>query len=50
MTAHADPWRCGCVVCERVAATALDLVMATFAAEAAPSRPTEVVNVRGGVL
>lgn len=50
MIAHADPFRCGCPDCERHAVEALDLVMATFAAEAAPLRPTEVVTVRGGVL
>lgn len=51
MTApHADPFRCGCSDCERQAVAALDLVMATFAAEAAPLRPTEVVQVRSGVL
>jgi hypothetical protein len=47
---HADPWRCGCVDCERLAVEALDLVMATFAAEAAPFRPVEVVRVTRGVL
>lgn len=47
---HADPWRCGCPDCERIAVEAFDLVMATFAAEAAPLRPTEVVLVTSEVL
>lgn len=50
MTAEHDTWRCGCADCVREAARAFDLVLATFAAEAAPLRPTETVHVRSGVL
>lgn len=49
-----NPWRCECTdprcVHAREVTEAWDLLVATFAAEAAPLRPTETVRVKGDVL